>query len=107
MRKLPLLFIALVLVACNQHTTPPPSVGANTRSAPPAVDPATAATVSGTVDFSGTPPAPVAIDMGLDPACNIASKTPNMSEQVVVANRKLANVFVYVKSGLGTHSYPP
>lgn len=99
--------ILFVLVGCSQHTTPPPSSGNNAKSAPPVVDPAQAATITGVVTFSGTPPAPVKIDMGLDPACTVASKTPNMSEQVVVNNGKLANVYVYLKSGLGEHSYPP
>ncbi len=43
--------------------------------------------------------------MGLDPACNMSAQQ-NHSEQVLVDQGKLANVFVYVKSGLAAHRYP-
>ena len=58
-----------------------------TSQAPPAatstpIDPATAATVSGTVTFGGAAPKAMVVDSG-----------------------KLANVFVYVKDGLGTRTF--
>ena len=62
------------------------------------VDPATAGTISGTVDFAGKPPARVRIDMTQDPACTLGDEE-NYSEQYVVHDGRLANVFVYVKSG--------
>jgi plastocyanin len=65
------------------------------------IDPATAATVSGTVSFAGTAPKPAKIDMSQDPAC----KGSNESENMVVDNGKVANVFVYVKDGLGERSF--
>lgn len=57
------------------------------------------------VKFSGSAPKAVKIDMGLDPACNM-SPEPNYSEQVAANRGKLANVYVYIKSGLAAHSYP-
>ena len=66
------------------------------RKAP--LDPATLGDVSGTVRFAGKPPAPVKIDMSMDPACS-ATRGVNYSEQYVVKDGKLANVYVYVKSG--------
>jgi plastocyanin len=56
--------------------------------------------VAGTVKFSGKAPAPVKIDMSMDPACGMsAGGDNNMSEQFAVHGGDLANVFVYVKSG--------
>src|SRR6266581_1480205 len=44
---------------------------------------------------------PAKIDMSQDPAC----KGNNMSETIVADNGKLANVFVYVKDGLGDRTF--
>jgi plastocyanin len=65
------------------------------------IDPATVATIDGTVSFDGTAPKGSKIDMSQDPAC----KGPNEAEAVVVDNGKLANVFVYVKDGLGDRTF--
>ncbi len=55
--------------------------------------------VAGTISFAGkVPPAP-AIDTTMDPACSIGGTGQLPVEQFVVKNGKLANVFVYVKSG--------
>ncbi len=62
------------------------------------LDPATLGTVSGTVHFSGRPPAPVKIDMSQDPVCSITGGD-NFAEQDIVHDGKLANVYLYVKSG--------
>ena len=55
-------------------------------------------TVSGVVAFTGTPPAPKKIDSSADPVCG--QKNPNLeTEDTVVKDGKLANVFVYIKDG--------
>ena len=54
--------------------------------------------IAGTVTLTGKPPAKVEIDTSMDPACGL-SHTPLSTEQYVVNNGKIANVFVYVKSG--------
>jgi plastocyanin len=64
----------------------------------PVVDPAQAATIMGTVKFSGTAPKPVKIDMSMDPACSMSAED-NMSEQYVVNDGKLGNVYLYIKAG--------
>ena len=96
---------AVVLAACSQNTRPMPSdsekpgapkVPANLTT----VDPATAASIHGTIHFSGRPPAPVQIDMGMDPGCTISNSKPNFSQQFVVNDGRLANVYIYVKQGL-------
>jgi plastocyanin len=78
----------------------------NEPLAPP-VDPSTAATITGTVTFKGTPPAVHPIDMSASPACVKANPSPVLPPDVVTgANGALANVVVYVKSGLGHYQYP-
>ncbi len=64
----------------------------------PPTDPQTLGTISGTVHFAGKPPERVRIDMSQDPVCSLASGE-NLTEQYVVHNGGLANVYVYVKSG--------
>src|SRR5436189_2553258 len=55
--------------------------------------------VGGTVKFTGTAPANPKIDMSEEPTCK--AKTPNAVDPVVVVNKGgLADVFIYVKSGL-------
>ncbi len=76
--------------------------GAPAQAAAPAVDPAIAATILGTVNFEGTPPAASAIDMSEEPVCaDKHTAGAPMTQQVSVTDGKLANVFVYVKEGLG------
>jgi plastocyanin len=54
--------------------------------------------ITGTVGYNGTPPRPRKISSDADPACG--QKNPNlMTEDTVVTNGKLANVFVYIKEG--------
>jgi hypothetical protein len=58
------------------------------------------ATVSGVIHFTGTAPANPKIDMSQESACQSKYTTPPTDPQFVVADGKLGNVFVYVKSGL-------
>ena len=71
--------------------------------------PAVSGTVSGTVHFTGKAPERIPIDMSQDPACTIGSAAPNLSEQYIVSGAKadqhLANVFIYVRSGLNGKTY--
>ena len=73
----------------------------------PPVDPVTAASITGTVEFQGTPPALRRIDMSAAQGCVRANPSPVVPPVVVTgADGKLANVVVYVKSGLGHYRYP-
>ncbi len=96
----------LLLAACNKKENTEQSSNAPAEQAAPApaatpIDPATVATVSGTVKFDGTAPKAAKIDMSQDPAC----KGGNEAENVVVDGGDLANVFVYVKDGLGNRTF--
>ncbi len=68
------------------------------------------AAVSGRVAFTGTAPTNPRIDMAEEPQCAAAYQTAPRQETVVVnSNGTLANVFVYVQSGLaaGATYAPP
>ncbi len=55
-------------------------------------------TINGVISYNGTPPAPKKIDTTADPVCG--QKNPNlMTDDTIVKDGKLANVFVYVKEG--------
>ena len=62
------------------------------------LDQATLGMVSGTIRFAGTAPERVKIDMSMDPVCSMMGGD-NYSEQYVVKDGKLANVYVYIKGG--------
>src|SRR5437016_14105754 len=67
----------------------------------PAADGQGAATVTGKVKFTGAKPTNPAIDMSEEPKCKAKyTSTPTKETVVVNPNGTLANVFVYVKSGL-------
>ena len=71
----------------------------------PRVDPSTVGGISGTVTLDGTPPPNAAIMMNADPVCLKENKTPQFQETYEVKDGKLANVFVYIKSGLGKYAF--
>ncbi len=74
-------------------------IGKGTKAVVSPLDPATLGDLEGTVKFVGKPPARVQIDMSQDPACGMSGGGDNYSEQYVVHDSGLANVYVYVKSG--------
>jgi plastocyanin len=94
-----LLLAAITLSGCKHTPAPTESPSEPIAAHPaPAVDPATAGTISGVVHFDGKAPTRISIDMSADPACALATE-PNLTEQILVTDHKLANVYVYVKSG--------
>jgi len=94
-------------VACSGGPETPPAA---TPAGPPsgaAVDPATAATITGRVIVEGAVPKPEPIAMAGDPVCATASGAAQMTEYFVVGpDGGLENVFVSVKSGLGARTFP-
>ena len=61
------------------------------------------------ITLTGTAPNNEPIRMNADPVCikQTASMGPQAQETYKVSGDKLANVFVYVKDGLGNYSYDP
>ena len=93
------MFALLISLACSKspdtNATGPGDSGSS--SAGKTYSGATG-TVTGVVSFNGTPPAPKKIDTAADAVCG--QKNPNLStEDTVVKDGKLANVFVYIKEG--------
>ena len=99
----------VALAGCKSNTGPQspkasPEAASSSPAASAPIDPATASTLTGTIDLKGTPPPRVKIDMSMDPACAFAGD--NLTEQYVGDKGHLANVFVYIKSGLPASSAP-
>src|SRR5271170_2065 len=92
------------LEGCKSSDSVRQSNGGNTEAKPVVLqtatplDPSTLGVVSGTIHFSGNVPERVKIDMSMDPVCSITGGE-NFAEQYVVHGGKLANVYVYIKSG--------
>lgn len=72
----------------------------------PAVDPAEAATITGTIKLEGTAPKPEPIKMAADPVCMREGKGATTEFIVTGEGGGLQNVFVYVKDGLGGRTFP-
>lgn len=96
------MFALLVSLACSKSpdTNATGSGDSGTGSAGKTYSGATGS-VTGVISFNGTPPAPKKIDTAADAVCG--QKNPNLStEDTVVKDGKLANVFVYIKDGATT-----
>jgi len=93
----------LLWVGCGKKETTEEQPAAPSPAAAPAtpIDPATVATVSGTVKFEGVAPKPAKIDMSQDPNC----QGGNVAENVVVSDGHLQNVFIYIKDGLANRTF--
>jgi plastocyanin len=101
--------LATSVVACggSQETS---STSAQPSAGTPAgqkVDTATAGSVTGSVSLDGTAPKNEPIKMNADPVCIREAKGPQTQEAYMVGSdgKSLANVFVYVKDGLGNYVY--
>jgi hypothetical protein len=70
------------------------------------VDPATAGSISGAVRLEGAPPTFRPIDMSAEAICMQANRSAVIPPIVVTGARgALANVVIYVKSGLGSYRF--
>jgi plastocyanin len=100
-----LLFLSLALLAGCTSSRP------REKQSSPAyfkIDPASAGRLRGRVMFEGKAPPSTRVTMDADPDCERLHGRPMLTESVVV-NRDgtLANVFVYVKSGLEGKQFEP
>jgi plastocyanin len=109
--RLPLLSALTIgaLLLSNCSGTKPAETKAPEPAAPVyfKVDPSTAGTLTGAIKFTGRKPARKPVDMSNDPACVEAHHgKPYDESEVVNPNGTLANVFVYVKTGLEGKQFP-
>jgi hypothetical protein len=101
--------LSVSLAACGggQESSAPATTAAPAAGATK-VDPSTAGDVKGTVTLTGTAPKNEPIRMNADPICIKQTNGPQSQKRLTVsADGKLANVFVYVKDGLGNYVYDP
>lgn len=82
------------------------ATGGPAETAESPVDASTAGDITGTVSFTGTPPEPSAVDMADEPVCSDKYSSPPMTQEVIVNDGMLANVFVYVREGLEGMTFP-
>jgi hypothetical protein len=105
----PVALIAVFGCSKGQNSESPDQ---SSQSAPPdhtaVVDPASAGSIRGKVVLEGAPPALRPINMNSEPACAKANASSAVSPEIVTGeNGALANVVVYVKSGLGSARFDP
>src|SRR5262245_23151640 len=98
-----ILVAALLFSACNSPSPQTPAAPVE-----PAVDPSTAASITGHVAFDGTPPPAEVIRMDGDPKCVSAAQGEERRTEYFVSDdgKSLGNVFIYVKEGLPQRMYP-
>ncbi len=81
-----------------------PAEAAKEAPAAPAAEPGATGTITGVVNMTGTAPPAAKIDMKSDPKCGKLSPDAK-TRDVIVADGKLANTFVWIKSGLPKKKY--
>jgi plastocyanin len=106
------VLLAVSVAACGGGSKPVDDLdvgGAAPSGTGPKVDATTAGEVKGTITIDGMAPKNAEIRMNADPVCQREAKGPQVQEtyEVGADGKSLANVFVYVKDGLGNYSYDP
>lgn len=100
-----LLLLALFASGCGKKEEAPATQETAQKPATP-IDPATAATLTGKISFTGTKPTPKVIHMEAEPACMSANSGPVYTQTLEVnSNGTLKDVFVAVTDGLGNRSF--
>lgn len=99
--------MSVLMAACGGGETEEAAAPAPKARPKATVDPATAGKITGSVMLEGEAPAMEAIQMAADPNCARLHEDPVMTQFVVTGEGgSLANVFVWVKSGLGDMEFP-
>jgi len=95
--------VSFILAGCGRKE---PSESGQAAAPTATVDLSTAATITGTVTLDGAPPEPRKIIMTAGPECAKLHSSPLTYPEVVTGGHgALANVLVYVKSGLGSYRF--
>jgi plastocyanin len=101
----PLLALALAAGCGGGSKEAAPAAGGGDAAPAAAIDPSTAATITGTIKLDGTGPTPDLIKMNADPVCVREGKGGTTEFIVPGDGGTLQNVFVYVKDGLGDRTF--
>jgi plastocyanin len=108
MKYLLVLACTLAIVGCNRAKEEPSTAKTEVRREYYRVDPASAAKLRGTVRFVGRTPPLKVISMDAEEACEKLHNKPVHFASIVSGKEgELANVFVYVKSGLEDKAFEP
>jgi plastocyanin len=95
--------LAIAIAGCGgskSESTSQPAPAAPTSAK--TVDPSTVGSITGTVNLDGAAPTARPINMSAEPYCAKAHSTPIVPPEVVTGDKgSLANVVIFVKSGLG------
>ncbi|WP_051669784.1 carboxypeptidase regulatory-like domain-containing protein [Bryobacter aggregatus] len=96
-----------LLLSCSP--APTPKTAAPSRPNYFAVDKATAATLTGRIEFSGKRPAATPIQMDQDQDCARMNAAHPKTNEVIAVDKKggLSNTFVYLKTGLEGKIFAP
>ena len=104
-------FAVVMMIGCSTSNKQPTETSTVEKATAPAyfkVDPSTAGVIKGSIAFHGKKPPRKPIDISSEPACVEARHGQPVDETVVVnPNGTLANVFVYIKSGLEGKVFEP
>jgi plastocyanin len=77
-----------------------------TRPPPTPLDPAATGRITGTVAFTGQPPAMGTLNMASEPQCVAAHSGPVPTGDALVKDGRVENAFVWIKDGLGNRVFP-
>ena len=99
------VILATALLGCEESASESGERESRPRILKP-IDPATAGTISGTVQFTKDPRKPYVLEMGSDAGCAKLHDKPVLVDKMVVADGKFANVLVHVKKGLKSWEVP-
>lgn len=108
LNKLFVLFFlsaSVILTGCGGDTASSTSSAPEPTVAATPAAPIGSAVISGTISFDGD--VPNARRVRLDADCSALHEGNVMSDNVVVTDGKLANVFIHVKEGLGDRTFTP
>ncbi|MFM8395665.1 MAG: carboxypeptidase regulatory-like domain-containing protein [Acidobacteriota bacterium] len=101
-----LLLLVLILTSCQKKSDPASTLPTYFKP-----DPLTAGSINGRVIFAGRPLAPRRVEMDGDPQCARLHDQPVSDEEIAITRvggeSRLANVFVYLKSGLEGRVFQP
>ena len=92
------------MIGCNKSQPTEPASVAHVAPGT-TIDSNAAGVITGAAFLDGPPPAPQSIDMSSEPACAKANSPPDSREVVKGENGALANVVVFVKSGLESYRF--
>jgi plastocyanin len=110
MKRLLLCAAALLLAACEKNDLPKKTAAKEMKAIDYFhVDPATAASLSGTIVYRGARPARHVISMDAEEACQKAHAGKPVYEEPILTGKNggLANAFVYIQAGLEGKQFEP